>query len=302
MKKKHKAEPKGRMGRRRFLPTVFCLLISLSLLPACYEPQSGCLDNEALNYDLDADNPCSDCCEYPSLVLDVQHRFITDSTTAGIIPGISVHLDDFGNPFRIKQFRCFISNIHLQDAAAQPLEVEEKLGLVVIEGPRIRLDTVEDNFALVDAAQLNDYTIGTIRGGGLFQRVSFDLGLVEPASKADVNEIPVDHPLDAPDMYLSDSLGYVFLDLALYRDTAQATLDSVSMQLDKTTPIPPFGFTVDDFDLNPGFNAEVVLRIDYGALLSGVNVKTDAMEQIRQKIVNNLANAFKVIEVTANNR
>jgi len=156
MKKKHKAEPKGRMGRRRFLPTIFCLLISLSLLPACYEPQSGCLDNEALNYDLDADNPCSDCCEYPSLVLDVQHRFITDSTTAGIIPGSSVHLDDFGNPFRIKQFRCFISNIHLQDAGAMPLEVEEKLGLVVIEGPRIRLDTVEDNFALVDAAQLPD--------------------------------------------------------------------------------------------------------------------------------------------------
>ncbi len=280
--------------------TGFCIAILLSL-PSCFEPESGCLNTEALNYALDADNPCSDCCEFPSLVLDVQHRFVRDSLTEGVLPGNTTHLDDFDQVFQFKTLRYFISNLHLTDNTGQTLEVEEELGLVVIEGSRIRLDTVEDNFALVDATQLSDYTIGTIKGGGDFVSVGLDFGLVDPTSKSDINELPDGHPLSEPDLYIDDDQGYVFFEMELYRDTSQLSLDSVKVQLDKTLVAPQLNFPI-DFSLNPGFNTEVILRIDYAALLEGVNVRLDTEEQIQDKIVNNLTNAFLVIDVTANNR
>jgi hypothetical protein len=273
----------------------------LCILPSCFEPESGCLNNEALNYALDADQPCSDCCEFPSLVLDIQHRFTKDSIVQGIIPANSVHKDDFGQAFRFKSLRFFLSNLHLNDNAGAALEVQEELPLVVIEGNRIRLDTVEDNFALGSAAILSDYTIGTIRGGGTFKSVSFDLGLVDPSNKADIDEVPIDHPLDEPDLYISDEEGYVFLEVDLYRDTAQVGLDSVQILLDRTTILPNFNFPI-DFFLNPGFNTEVIIQVNYAVLLAGVNVRSDSKEEIYAKIVNNLANAFLVIDVTANNR
>ncbi len=288
----------GNKRKQEWWPIVLGLLLTL---PSCYEPVDGCLDNEALNYDLDADNPCADCCEYPSLVLDVQHRYPTETQQQGIIPGNTVHLDDLGQPFRFKHLRFFISNLHLNKESGQALAVLEELPLVVIEGNRIRLDTVEDNFALVSAARLSDYTIGTIKGGGQFKSVTFDLGLTRPTSQADIDELPPGHPLQEPELYLNDDEGFVFLDIALYRDTIQTNLDSVSIQLDRTTAIPEYDFPI-DFQLYPGFNTEVVLRVDYALLLTGVNVKTDSAELIHQKIVNNLAKAFSVIDVTANNR
>lgn len=280
---------------------IWLAIALLGLLPSCYEPESGCLDNEALNYALDADQPCSDCCEYPSLVLDVQHRFIRDSVVQGILPGNTVHEDDFDQVFRFKSIRFFLNNLHLLDASGNPMKVEEELPLVVIEGNRIRLDTVEDNFALVNVSTLRDYTIGTIRGGGAFETVTFDLGLSDPASKADIDEVPLEHPLNEPELYLSDDEGYVFFEMELYRDTIQAGLDSVKVQIDRTASLPDFSFPI-DFFLNPGFNTEVVLRINYTDLLAGVNVRNDTAEEMYQKIVNNLANAFLVIDVTANNR
>lgn len=281
-----------------YLGVIFC---SLLFLPSCYEPESGCLDNEALNYSLDADQPCPDCCEYPSLVLDVQHRYTKDSVVQGIIPSNSVHLDDFDQAFRFKTIRFFLNNLHLINEGGNPLQVQEELPLVVIEGSRIRLDTVEDNFALVEVTNLSDYTIGTILGGGQFTALSINLGLADPASKADIDEIPESHPLAEPALYLSDDEGYVFMELELYRDTGQVALDSVSIQLDRSAPLPDFNFPI-DFFLNPGFNAEVILQLNYADLLAGINIRTDTEEQMYQKIVNNLANALLVIDVTADNR
>jgi hypothetical protein len=293
--KKMKGSKRIKMHRWTWLLFVLPLL-----LPSCFEPERGCLDNEALNYALDADQPCSDCCEYPSLVLDVQHRYIKDSVEQGVLPAATVHEDDFGQPFFFKSVRFFVNNVHLFNAEGTPFEVEEELPLVVIEGNRVRLDTVEDNFALVDVSNLSDYTLGTIRGGGQFDNLRFDFGLADPASKANIDEVPVGHPLDEPELYLSEEEGYVFFKMELYRDTSQLGLDSVSVQIDRTASLPTFNFPI-NFFLNPGFNTEVILRINYADLLAGVNVRTDTAEEIYQKIVNNLANSFLVTDVTANN-
>ena len=41
---------------------------------SCYSPVDGCLDPEATNYSIDADNPCDDCCNLPILNVSVFHE------------------------------------------------------------------------------------------------------------------------------------------------------------------------------------------------------------------------------------
>ena len=45
-----------------------CLYVVLSLT-ACFEPQEGCTDIAATNFDASADENCTDCCTYPKLQL-----------------------------------------------------------------------------------------------------------------------------------------------------------------------------------------------------------------------------------------
>ncbi len=45
-------------------------------LAGCYEPKEGCLDPQAVNYDVTADEACADCCTWPSLRLSVKHAML----------------------------------------------------------------------------------------------------------------------------------------------------------------------------------------------------------------------------------
>ena len=82
------------------------------------------------------------------------------------------------------------------------------------------------------------------------------------------------------------------MEMEIYRDTAQANLDSVQVLLDRNTPLPDLNFPI-DFFLTPGFNSEINLQVNYADLLSGVNIRDDSAEQIYQKIVNNITSFYR---------
>lgn len=282
------------------------LLIMVSLIvTACFEPEEGCLDVEALNYQIDADQSCPNCCTYPSQILNVQHRFVVDDEVNRVFPHSSTfdpttHLDDFGNPFQFKELRYFLSNIHLITANGAILEIQDTVSLTVVDGSATLTTPVENNFVLVESRSLADYTIGEIRGSGTFTELAFNLGLIEPVDNTLFSSVPEGNALDDETLYISDTEGFIFLDMELYTDTIANQLDSVRVLLDNTDLLPAISLPI-NFDLTPGFNPDIIIQADYGALLREVNVKTDDAATIRQKIVNNITNLFSVTEITATN-
>ena len=92
---------KNKDGRYLIIALAAVLALGLS---ACYEPEEGCLDVAAKNFQVDADLNCpDDCCEYPNLKLLLSHRVGPQGNDEPIRYIDSVYRDAQGQVFRLQK-------------------------------------------------------------------------------------------------------------------------------------------------------------------------------------------------------
>ena len=79
-------------------------------LQACYEEQEGCLDRNALNYDVDADFECAErsCCNYPRLAVRYTPNWGADALSTS-----DFYQDGAGNSFRMDRLRFYVPTVIL---------------------------------------------------------------------------------------------------------------------------------------------------------------------------------------------
>lgn len=285
--------------------TMLCCTL---LLPACYEPKEGCLDAQATNFDLEADEACADCCEYPTFQLALQHRIVLIGQAERRFSTDSVYYDGTGQPFRFQNIRFYLSNLHLvrADGSEAPVSNNIELDLYDPAGAP-RKATVEDNFLLANPAFEQTYTIGPFRqSGNNFVKVRFAIGIEGIANEAIPDSLPDDYPLgrieEALDLHFNPDSGYVFSHIEVLRDTTAADTIPVVLRTG-TTPylrvvelsLPSGGFTPSD-----GFNTRLTLRVNYVEWFQSLNIRQDTPAQMIEKIVENLANSFSVIAIEKN--
>lgn len=264
------------------LPLAFCLLLS-----ACYEPKKGCLDVEAINFDAAADKDC--CCEYPKLVMVVSQRF-NDKTWS---PD-SLYEDTPGHLFRLRNAAFYLSDFKMVAATGDTLVVPDTATLAVF-GPNpgdTLFSLFRNDFQLVRRTQVS-YPVGGFRQSGVFQLASARLGLSEEAHKVVPSKAPAGHPLrpQAEDLWMSRDTGFVVLQLVVNRDTAAATAPD-------TLHFTRFDFdnlvisTGGNFVHTSGYNFQMLLIVDYGAMLQGVDFQNTGPAEWKARIVANLPTAF----------
>ncbi|MFM9946750.1 MAG: MbnP family protein [Saprospiraceae bacterium] len=286
------------------------LLLSLMLcctllLPACYEPKEGCLDAQATNFELDADEACPDCCEYPSLQLALRHRIVLFGQEDDRFSTDSVYYDGSGQPFRFKNIRFYLSNVRLVRSDGSVAMVSDTIELNLYDPSGApRKATVEDNFLLANPLFEQTYTIGAFReSGSSFEKIRFAIGVEGIANEAIPDSLPDDYPLgrieETLDLHFNQDSGYVFSHIELFRDTTAADTIPVVLRIG-TLPylrtvelsFPSGGFTPTD-----GFNTLVTLQVNYVERFQSLNIRQDTPAQMIEKIVQNLANSFSVIAI-----
>lgn len=282
---------------RLVLPFGFLLILCWLSLQGCYEPVEGCLDVQASNFDVDADEPCADCCEYPDLRLDFQHKYVKGERVENLIFDDSVYYDVNGLPFRLNSIRFFLSELHLVRADGMEVGIEDRLELGVwTESLDTMRVTVEDNYTIVDPAVFGVKEIGKIITSGRFDRLRFNIGLDETANRAVINAFPEeqqDHPLAEEEMYWDFDRGYIFNRIELVRDTVAGTPPTV-LEIGTDQNLTTVELPI-DFEALEGFNVSVTLRVDYNIWFRDINVKTDSESTLIQKIVANLADSFSLV-------
>lgn len=281
------------------------MLCWILLLPACYEPKEGCLDAQATNFDLEADEACSDCCEYPTFQLALQHRIVLIGQEAKRFSTDSVYYDGSGQPFRFENIRFYLSNLRLVRADGTEVPVSNTIELDLYDASGMpRKATVEDNFLLANPIFEQTYTIGNFReSGSSFEKIRFAVGIEGVANEAIPDSLPDDYPLGriepALDLHFDQDSGYVFSHIELFRDTTSADTIPVVLRIG-TTPylrvvelsLPSGGYTPTD-----GFNTLLTLRVNYVEWFQSLNIRQDTPAQMIEKIVQNLANSFSVIAI-----
>lgn len=278
----------------------FFLLALLALVPACYEPAPGCLDVEAVNYNLEADKNDSEECIYPEVRLSVQHRYSKDDTLYRFGLADSVYFDALGNPFRLNNVRFYISNFHLIYANGQEKEVEETIDILTPQPDGTdAVQAIEDNFSLISPRVAQNYTIGTLKQSGAIQEVRFAVGVEGLANTARPESFPAGHPLSLRDssLYFSQDSGYVFGYIELFRDTTAADTIPEVLRIGTAPYLREVRLPV-EFEKSRGFHLLLALQVDYSRWFGGINARQDSPGQLAEKIVANLAQSFAVVAVT----
>ncbi len=276
-----------------------CLLFSFSLFAwtGCYEPTEGCLNIDAVNYNVAADDPCADCCTFPTLTLSMQHIAQSVSDSASFRYG--VFYQDPANAFPDDSFlvdrvRFFISNVHLITDQGERIGLTDTLNLSFADGTSL---AVPDNFAKLDRDIFQARTLGTIRTQAVIEEVQFTIGLEEFLRDKEISSgLPAGHPLStsSDSLIYEDGVGYTSNLLIVRRDTMPTTDSLVFRYFEPYTFQLPLASPL---TVKRGFKMRLTLRANYLAYFAGVNFRNDSYQTIREKIRNNLINVFSVTEI-----
>lgn len=261
----------------------------------CYEPEEGCLDIDAVNYNVAADDPCASCCTFPSLTFSMQHVVRSEADTVTAQYGVFYPLESTAvtsDSFMLDRLRFFISNVNLIKEDGTIVDVEETLDLEFADGTG---QTVVDNFAKGTPEPSSSRTIGTIKTEGIFTQIQLTIGLEEfLLGKEIVSTLASSHPLNTTNDTINyeAGIGIIPLRMIVRQDTLLAS-DSLDLQI-----FTPESITLtleEPLVVERGFDMRLTMKTDYRNWFREVDLANDTKEVIEQKISANLTNVLEVV-------
>ena len=149
------------------------LLCSISLLMMhCNDPKEDCLDVNAKNYDVSADDPCEDCCQYPTFTVSYIHQM--DSTVLHVD---SIYRNNLDQLFQVHDFSYFLTNfqfIGIHNTGTNIVDIIDTDTLQLYNATDTTI--VVHNFSLVTPNTRSD-VLGLLAGDGMVDSLKFDIGI-----------------------------------------------------------------------------------------------------------------------------
>ncbi|MEL6140822.1 MAG: MbnP family protein [Bacteroidota bacterium] len=180
--------------KKRLIRIFFAYCLLFSLLTSCYEPVEGCLDVNAENYELEADDPCPNdgCCTYPELSLSISHLWNGDALRTD-----TFYRDDFGNAFQLTRLRYYWSELGLaqmDNSSEISLLDSMEFGLFTEMGDTV-FQNLNSNLVLIDNLSNSSLSVGTFRSIGNVTSLIGQLGLRGDYSSVVPGILSSSHPL-----------------------------------------------------------------------------------------------------------
>lgn len=276
----------------------------ITLISSCYTPTEGCLNIDATNYDASADEPCDDCCSFPNLNLKITHS-ITTQGTFGQDTCINHSADSTfnnlaNNFFQIEGMQFYLSDFQLVMSDGSISEVEDEMTFMIYDDAISQTSkdtTVKDDFVLINRSSPS-YNIGEFRKPGSYIELRFKVGIDEKLSSIDADTLASLHPLSSDNLlhFETRDSGFIYQEFSLVKDTLTNPTEIEVYKIGKETAnsvqviLDLFG------ELEPGFDVEIPLKVNYSTWLRGINFAADDPETIKSIIVSNAAYAFEIGE------
>lgn len=249
----------------------FLILISIT---GCNTRIQGCLDINAENFNLNAEQSCDGCCTYPSLSLSLTQKW-GDRNFANT----DTLYDMNGQPYKINSLVYFLSDWTWEDDQDNQFHVDS-ITVTCNDG---NLTYSPDNLP-IDLEQFT-YTLGMIRQAPIIDSLRFIMGLTQDFSCLD-SENP-GTPLELSDqspLWNSQTASLETMRLIIQRDTSVASFDTIFISDEFITTLAyPFEFI-------PGEDSQFMLTVDYSLWFQDVN--TADLASFRQSIISNFTGSI----------
>jgi hypothetical protein len=268
----------------RLIKALSLLLIIALSWSACLVPERGCLDIEATNYNVSADENC--CCTYPSLVLNVSYL-------AGSVPfNPSIAYNDAdGNAFFIRRLALYLSDFGLEKSG-QVFKAKDTVLLYTGQDGALDSSLFIGNISLINRSAFS-LKVGDFAEGGSFDKLHFLFGLPEEANNNLQNRYQRGHPLfiQIDSMHTFDQKeGYLFFSMLVESaETGVQRRLQIWNNPNSRNIVKPINFTS-----TRGFDRTISFGIDYLYFLQSGNYLTDSDEFLRNAILSGLNNAFVI--------
>lgn len=285
-----------------FLKLITYHLSLITFISSCYTPTDGCLNIDATNFDASADESCDDCCTFPNLNLKITHSIIK-AGTFGQDTCINHSADSTfnnlaNNFFQIKGMEFYLSDFQLVMSDGSISEVEDEMTFMIYDDAISQTSkdtTVKDDFVLIKRSSFN-YTVGEFRKPGTYIELRFKVGIDEKLSSIDADTLSSSHPLSSDNLlhFETRDSGFVYQEFSLVKDTLTNPTEIEVYKIGKETAnsvqviLSLFG------ELEPGFDVEIPIKVNYSTWLRGINFATNDIETIKSIIVSNTADAFEI--------
>lgn len=244
----------------------------------CYSPQDGCIDPEATNYAISADNMCDECCTYPDLKLSIFHE--NKDTTFKLQDTI---VNDLGQEIVLLDFVYLLSDFVIE-MDNELHEVSDSIGLDVVDG----VEYVKDDVIRVSRDQFT-YELGTIIFDGNTTQLSFKAGLSDILNENPFTTEIEGHPLTSdPDSLYNEEKGtYVFQRLKVAQ--GEGFLDTVVYDIN-TSVQTSFTF---DYESLRGNDKTLTLEAQYDRWFDGIDFLSLSKNEIENALTLNTVNVFR---------
>ena len=282
------------MKGKKVITNLLALLLILSL-SACFDPEEGCLDVEADNFELSADIDCtgdaetSCVCTYPSISLQIDQVFDKSSFVAN-----QIYQTSTGEFIRITDIQFYISDIQLVLANGEVSATLDTITLTINEGDQVKNNISSDDFQLITSGSQQISSLITSDKSGAFSQLQFSVGIKTPESTTNPTLLNNDsHVLAIDSMYLEEE-GYIFNRISVQPDTSST--DNLLIQLTENEGLPRIILDLTDVSKLPGKDISIeTLQINHAKWFDGINFADDTQDEVRRKIVTNTTNVFSIL-------
>ncbi len=265
---------------------IFCFFIALMFTYSCGNRVEGCLDINAVNFDVEADKDC--CCTYPDLILNFNHVF--GDTIFRLGNEYSFELTD---TFIVEELRILMSNAHPVKEGVE-YQVDDTLFVNVDDGLGQETLELEDNFLIMSPEQFS-YSINSFSQPGTYEGVVITSGLGGDARRIVPDSIVLkEHPLiPQTDTLWNETVGYFYWYLKVIPDKNEPDISrEFIIHGENSSQITLSGTVFGDI----GYDLEIDIEIDYENLLDGIDFEADNEITITQKLIDNLPLSLSLLE------
>ncbi len=261
---------------------LFLTIIVILFLSACYEPQEGCLDPLAKNYDVSADEAGN--CKYPGLIIELEQMY--DSLT--FFPGRPLQAGGVDS-IKIDTLQCILSAYSLLNRDGMREYTTSRRTIVQEDGSKLN---VRDDLIAMKASR-SSYTVGEFAKPGRYDSLRFQAGLPAGWKKVDLNTLPGGHPLNSvPNIALDeDRSNHAYLSLRIFDGTVRRFRAIIRFE--------PSVFELNNSQglmLDAGRDAHLNLSFDYAKWTEPVDWANDSKAEIIDILSNRFASSFQWID------
>jgi len=268
---------------------LFSVIILFSLVVAgCFEPVEACLDSNATNFDVYADDNC--CCTYPTLNVNIiKHVNGEQFNSAAIVRDTFVN--SLGQQYKIEAQSFYLSGMKMvydNGSTSNVLDTLER----PIPANATSDSVIEDNFGLIRQTSAS-YSAGSIKENGSIVNVNFVVGLDDQVNMLVPSQLPSSHPLGSNNQsdHFVEGEGYIFIRWVLKpigisnveEINVRLSGEEIAVNLSLDTPM----------EVVPGSITQIPLIVDYGKWLEGIDFAAD-QSTIEAQIAQNTSAAFSI--------